>query len=230
MQQAKQPYFAFMFYDASHQPYHYPAEHNVFDTAGLTDEINYLRLTHDKSQVPFIKNRYKNSLHYDDALLGRVLDALDTNTIVFVAGDHGEEFGECGMFGHDSSFDRIQTHPLAVANIPGERARHITTLTSHLDIVPTILTYMGAENPLADYTQGQPLTSDRQRPYLFLTTWGAAAVIDPATTITFGLEAYNAGTVVADTNNVPLPNQREVLAARKDRLVEVLREMRWFTK
>src|SRR5439155_20579425 len=47
VQQVKQPYFVFMFYDASHQPYHYPAEHNVFDTGGLTEEINYLRLTHD---------------------------------------------------------------------------------------------------------------------------------------------------------------------------------------
>jgi len=27
LQQGKQPYFAFMFFDASHQPYHFPPEH-----------------------------------------------------------------------------------------------------------------------------------------------------------------------------------------------------------
>jgi uncharacterized protein len=227
---AKQPYFGFMFYDASHQPYHFPAKDAVFDTGGLTEEINYLRLTHDKSQIPFIRNRYKNSLHYIDALLGPLLDVIDTNTIVVIAGDHGEEFGECGMFGHDSSFDRIQTHALAVAQIPGETPRHITNFTSHLDIVPTVLGFMGADNPLKDYTQGQPLTSRNARPYLFLTTWGSAAMVDSNTTIVFGLEAYNAETIVSDTNNVPLPNQRAAIAERKDRLVNVLQEMRWFTK
>ncbi len=230
LRQDRRPYFAFMFFDASHQPYHFPPEHAVFDTGGLTDEINYLRLTHDKSQIPFIRNRYKNSLHYVDALLGRVLEAVDTNTIVFIAGDHGEEFGETGFFGHDSSFDRIQTHTLAVASIPGETPRHITQFTSHLDLVPTVLTYLGAENPLEDYTQGQPLTAGRQRPYLFVTTWGSAAMIESNTTTVFGLEAYNAGTVVTDANNVPLPDQRKAIAARKDRLVSVLREMRHFTK
>jgi len=46
---------------------------------------------------------------------------------------------------------------------PREKPRHITQFTSHLDVVPTVLTYMGAENPLTDYTQGQPLTLNKER-------------------------------------------------------------------
>ena len=235
VKQKPEPFFAFMFYDASHQPYRYPPEHAVFDAGGLADTINYVRLTHDHSLIPVAHNRYRNSLHYIDAQIGRALDTLDqqgllTNTIVFITGDHGEEFAECGMFGHDISFNRYQTQAVAVGHIPGAAPRHVATWTSHVDLPATVLDYIGVENPPDDYTQGQPLTADRQRPYLVIASWEIAAAVSPTTTISFGLAAYNAETVIVDTNNIPLPNQRQALAARKDCLVSVLHDMKQFTK
>ena len=235
VKQKPAPFFAFMFYDASHQPYRYPAEHAVIETGGLTENINYVRMTHDRSLVPLAHNRYHNSLHYIDAQIGRALATLEqagmlTNTIVFIAGDHGEEFGECGMFGHDSSFNRYQTKTVAVGHVPGAPAQHVTNWTSHVDLPATVLDYIGVENPPGDYTQGQPLTADRQRPYLIIASWEIAAAVAPAATITVGLAAYNAETVIADTNNIPLPNQRQALAARQDCLVSVLHDMKQFTK
>jgi uncharacterized protein len=231
----RQPFFAFMFFDASHQPYRYPPEHEVFDVGGVTDDLNYLKLPHDAAGMAFIKNRYKNSLHYVDEELGRSLRAMQerglmTNTLVFVMGDHGEEFRECGLFGHDSSFSPWQTKTLMVAHIPGETPRKISRLTSHLDVPPTILTYMGAENPLSDYTQGISLTATQEQPFVYVASWDTAAIIDHRTTTTFGLAAYKAETAVFDQNYALLPRQREALAAKTDQLLDALNGMRTFTK
>ena len=229
------PFFAFMFYDASHQPYHFPAEHAVFDAGTLTDEINYIKIARKGGDLRIVENRYRNSLHYVDAQVGRVLQALEErglmdNTLVFIVGDHGEAFGELGLFGHDSTFDRYQAQTLCVALIPGETPRHIHRLTSHEDVPSTILTYMGVENPLAEYTQGLPLTTNETRPFVFIATWGAGAIVDTNSITSFGLEAYNAETMVLDTNDVPLPDQRAALAAHRTDLMAVLGSMRQFTK
>jgi membrane-anchored protein YejM (alkaline phosphatase superfamily) len=231
------PFCAFMFYDASHQPYHYPPEHAVFDTGTVTTEINYVKLARGGGDVSIaqLRNRYKNSLHYDDTQIGRVLQALEDrglmdNTLIFIAGDHGEEFGEYGFFGHDSTYDPAQVRTLMVAHIPGQQPQTIRRVTSHLDYVPTVCAYMGVENPLADYTQGTPLLSTEPRPYAFITSWDTAALADGTNITTFGLEAYKAPTAVYNSQYKPLPNQRQELAARKVQLVNALHEMRWFTK
>ena len=235
LDQKKSPFFAFMFYDASHQPYWYPPEHAVFDVGGVTEDINYLKLPHDAAGMALIKNRYKNSLHYVDSQLQRTLQGLQEhglleNTLVFIMGDHGEEFRECGLFGHDSSFSRYQTKTMMVAHLPHETPKHIQRLTSHLDVPATILNYVGVENPPADYTQGIPLLASQEPHYVFVATWEAAAIIDRNATITFGLEAYKTDMTIYDNDYKPLPQQREALAARKDELLEALNGMRQFTK
>ena len=233
----KQPFFAFMFYDASHQPYRYPREHAVFDTGDVTDEINYVKLARQGKtlEVDLLRNRYKNSLHYVDAQIGRALQALEQNalldnTLVFIVGDHGEEFGECGSFGHDSAFHRYQTKTVAVAHIPGVPPQRIQRLTSHHDIAPTVLSYMGAENPLADYTQGQPLTAKTEPPFAFISSWSEAAVVDRKGIVEFGLAAYRADMTVLTSDNVPLPNQRGALAERSGELLEAMNGMSQFDR
>jgi membrane-anchored protein YejM (alkaline phosphatase superfamily) len=229
------PFLGFVFYDASHQPYSYPPEHAIFPTGNVSENLNYIKLAHGEGDMALIKNRYKNSLHYVDAQIQRLMQALEqrgllNNTLVFVMGDHGEEFREFGLFGHDSAFHRYQTQTLMVAHIPGQSPRAINRLTSHIDVPATILTYMGVENPLSDYTLGHSLLDEHEPPFLFIANWSNAALVDRQSIITFGLEAYNADTTILDTNNVPLPNQRDALAARKGELLSALEGMRQFTK
>ena len=229
------PFLGFVFFDASHQPYSYPPEHAIFPTGNVSEDINYIKLARGEGDMALIKNRYKNSLHYVDSNIQRLIEALQKrglleNTLVFVMGDHGEEFREFGLFGHDSAFDKYQTQTLMVAHIPGQSAREIHRFTSHIDVPATILTYLGAENPLSDYTQGHSLLDEHEPPFLFIANWSNAAIIDRQAIITFGLEAYNADTTILDTNNVPLPNQREALAAHRGELLSALQGMRQFTK
>jgi membrane-anchored protein YejM (alkaline phosphatase superfamily) len=229
------PFFGFVFYDASHQPYNYPAKDAVFDVNGVTDDINYLKLPHDAAGMTFIKNRYKNSLHYVDSSLERLITGLEqhgvlSNTLVFVMGDHGEEFRELGLFGHNSSFNRYQTKTVMVAHIPGQPAQKITRITSHMDVPATILDYLGVENPPTDHTQGLPMLAAEKRPFVFISSWDTAAIVNSNSVITFGTEAYNADTAVYDENYNLLPHQRDALAARKADLLDALNSMRSFTK
>ncbi|MBI3849503.1 MAG: sulfatase-like hydrolase/transferase [Verrucomicrobia bacterium] len=231
----KKPFFGFMFYIASHQPYYYPPNHAVFDTGGVSEDLNYIKLAHAPAQMEQIKNRYKNSLHYVDAEIERVLKAMEdrglmNNTLVFMLGDHGEEFRELGLFGHDSSFDKYQTKTFMVAHIPGEAPRKIERLTSHMDVPSTILTYMGVENPLSDYTQGIPLLSAEPRPFVFIASWDNAAIEDGKMTTTFGTETYNTEMTVFDQNYTPLLNQREAISARQAQLLDTLGKMKQFTR
>ena len=152
------------------------------------------------------------------------------NTLIFICGDHGEEFGELGLFGHDSAFHRYQTQTLMVAHIPNEPPQQIQRMTSHIDIPPTILTYMGVENPLSDFTEGLPLTSKQVQPYTLIASWSDAAIVDRDAIITFGLEAYKADLTILNHDNVPLPNQRQALAARQAELLDALGSMRRFAK
>jgi hypothetical protein len=229
------PFLGFVFFDASHQPYSYPPEHAIFNTGNVSEDINYIKLARGEGDMALIKNRYKNSLHYVDSNIHRLIEALQQrglleNTLVFVMGDHGEEFREFGLFGHDSAFHKYQTQTLMVAHIPGQSPREINRFTSHMDVPATILTYLGAENPLSDYTLGHSLLDEHEPPFLFIANWSNAALIDRQSIITFGLEAYNTDTTILDTNNVPLPNQREALAAHRGELLSALQGMRQFTK
>ena len=152
------------------------------------------------------------------------------NTLVFITGDHGEEFGELGLFGHDSAFHRYQTQTLMVAHIPGTPPQRIQRLTSHIDVPPTILTYMGVENPLSDYAEGVPFTAQQGPPYTLIASWNDAAIVDRDTITAFGLEAYKADLTILNRDNVPLPNQRQAFAARRAELMGAMEGMRRFTK
>lgn len=229
------PFFAFLFYDASHQPYHYPPSHAVFNVGGVTEDLNYIKLAHAPAEMEFIKNRYKNSLHYVDSEIERAFQALEArdmmrDTLIFVMGDHGEEFRELGLFGHDSTFDKYQTKTFMVARIPGQIPRRIQRVTNHMDVPSTILSYLGAENPLSDYTQGMPLLSSQERSFVFISSWDTAAIENGKTTTVFGTETYRTELTIYDQNYAPLPNQRDALAAHKDVLLEALSGMRQFTK
>ena len=167
----RRPFFGFLFYDATHVPYDYPPEDAVLDFKAKPGEVNYVLLLAEPKASARFKNCYLNAAHYVDRQIGRVLEHLHASgefeqTIIVVAGDHGEEFGECGHFGHLSGFNRFQTQTLAVMHVPGEPHRVFTNLTSHVDFMPTVLTWMGVTNALGDYSTGLPLQGNRQHEFV----------------------------------------------------------------
>ncbi len=109
----------------------------------------------------------KNHLWYDeliaelDAEFGRVLSDLENsgvlqNSYVIVTSDHGELF-ERGEIGHASALMYAPvTHIPLLISAPGQKTRaDFHSLTSNLDLVPTLLQIAGKEIP--DWAEGRLL-------------------------------------------------------------------------
>ncbi|HEX6559361.1 MAG TPA: sulfatase, partial [Longimicrobiales bacterium] len=104
------PFFAFVNYFDAHAPYLPPAP---FDTRfgakrpGRNPLISEERAM-SREELRTEIDQYDGAIAYLDHSLGQLLDSLDArgildNTIVVVAADHGEQFGEHGLISHGNS-------------------------------------------------------------------------------------------------------------------------------
>ena len=89
-------------------------------------------------------DRYLQEVRYADEQLGRVLEALRRSkrlerTVVIVAGDHGEEFGEHGGEKHKTTVFTESIHVPLVVWAPGVRGRVLSEPTSLMYVFPWLL-------------------------------------------------------------------------------------------
>ncbi len=92
--------------------------------------------------------RYDGEIWYTDQQIGRLLAWLKkqpfyANTTLIVTGDHGEGFGEHGVFRHAFELWNELIHVPMLFHGPGFQARDLDTPRSHLDIAPTVAELMG---------------------------------------------------------------------------------------
>jgi len=90
-----------------------------------------------------------------DTHIGRLLDYLRSSgqyddTLIVVTSDHGEMLGDHFMWGKDSIYDAAFHVPLIIRD--PHRRQHagavVDAFTESIDIAPTILDWIGQENPL----------------------------------------------------------------------------------
>lgn len=114
-----------------------------------------------------VVNFYDNGIAQADALIGNILEILDTKgyldqALIIVTSDHGESLGEHGRFGHAKS---VHEHALKVPMMifsmdrPFSKPIRDRTLLSTVDISPTVLQEIGIEPPAI--WQGAPLQIKR---------------------------------------------------------------------
>ena len=92
---------------------------------------------------------YDQEIRYTDHHIGRLLDELKRRglydkTVIVVTGDHGEGFGEHGVFMHGYHLYRAQTKVPLIMRVPGLAPRRVTTPVGHIDILPTLANLAGA--------------------------------------------------------------------------------------
>ncbi len=93
---------------------------------------------------------YDSEIAFTDHHIGRVFDDLRQRgvwdeTAVIVASDHGEGFGERGIYLHGYDLYAPQTRVPLVMRVPGTQPRRIDMPVGHVDILPTIANLVGAE-------------------------------------------------------------------------------------
>lgn len=229
----KKPFFAFIFYDSSHQPYYYPEGFEKFQPVS-DHEINYFKDI-GKDNIFILKNRYKNAIFYNDYLIGNIIASLKKNnlfdnSIVVITGDHGEEFYENGYFGHTSSFDDYQVKTVFVLHYPGVELFSTERITSHSDLVPTLIESLGCISPPEDYSHGFSLLNKTRHTYITSSNWDASAIIDDEYKIIFSTEMYNIRSLeVRRKNDYSLAgNQKDVIKQKKNILLGTALKMSEF--
>lgn len=216
------PFFAFMFFESPHARYNFPPESVI--RKPFADDINYFTLDKDKltRDITLIKNRYINAVHHLDSQFARIIDYLKTNdllgsTIVVILGDHGEEFMENGRWGHNSAFTDQQIQTPLVIWVPGRKPEVISEMTSHIDVIPTLMPLLGVKNPTRDYSSGIDLFSGERRKYAVLAEWSGTAYIDDDVKISMPLALVSSQHPrITGPHDEALPEkEREALFARK---------------
>ncbi len=155
---AGRPFFGFAFYKSTHFNYFYPKDAARFQPA---TKINVMTAGSDRDPTAFF-NDYKNAVYYLDGLIGDLVGKLEAdgilkNTIIVITSDHGEEFNDNGenYWGHTSNFTGYQTRVPLIVYVPWEKPRRITTVTTHVDIPPTLLQEgLGCAQDAGDYSNG----------------------------------------------------------------------------
>lgn len=95
---------------------------------------------------------YLACISYADAMMGRVLDALEAsdyadNTIVVFWSDHGYHHGEKGDWGKHTLWERTSNVPLILAGPKISQGMEIDSTVSLIDLYPTLVDLCGLEQP-----------------------------------------------------------------------------------
>jgi choline-sulfatase len=98
------------------------------------------------------RDRYDQEVFYTDLWVKKLLDFVEQqsfarDTYLVISADHGEAFGEHGMYKHAFELWDVLTHvPLLVCG-PGIKTQRISERRSHIDLVPTFLELLGQPVP-----------------------------------------------------------------------------------
>ncbi len=229
----ERPFMSYMFFESPHARYYFPEE-SVIRKPYLED-FNYATMNLDKD-MPLIKNRYINSVHHLDSQFARVLAYLEekqllNNTIVIITGDHGEEFNEHGHWGHGSSFNDAQTLVPMILWIPGSGSSVVEHMTSHLDVIPTLLPRLGVQNPASDYALGYDLLGTIQRKYTVTAHWRTMGFTSDKYKAVIAMSNAQIGkNSVTCADDLPCAESAEFYNVHQRDLVEVMQNIARFSK
>lgn len=109
------------------------------------------RLT--KEDVDYVTGRYDAGVYYTDRFIGELLQLLDSlkladRTLVIIQSMHGDDLGENGLFFHYDVTDPVVKNALLFRFPGGEYGgRRVKEQVRGLDVMPTILNYLGIPVP-----------------------------------------------------------------------------------
>src|SRR5215212_2694943 len=120
---------------------------------GVTPHDNYLpiyRYGRKKFSSRTMLDRYLNNVHYDDFWVENIIEqykrlGLYEESIFIIYGDHGEAFGEHGVYHHDGAIWEEGLRVPLIVHDPKrfEGGERVEGPAHHLDIAPTIVDMLG---------------------------------------------------------------------------------------
>jgi hypothetical protein len=169
-----QPWFLFLWALDPHDPYYPPPGFDRWRDPGYTGRIDgsaeSVRRVRTPADVQRLVDLYDGEIAYVDQQFGHLIEHLRAtgqydDTLIVVAGDHGEAFGEHGDFVHGHlAYEEIMHVPLLV-KFPASMAVQggaVDALAQLTDVAPTVLDALGLGH-LAGDMQGVSLLRARAR-------------------------------------------------------------------
>ncbi|MFO7179440.1 MAG: sulfatase [Pseudomonadota bacterium] len=109
------------------------------------------------------RDRYDSEVWHTDYWVGKLLEFARQKpwwkkTVLIVSADHGEAFGEHGMYKHAFEVWEVLTRVPLIVHGGGITPRRIEQRRSHIDLAPTILELMKV--PVPDGMQGKSLVPE----------------------------------------------------------------------
>ena len=168
--------FYYMALDSPHYNYYWDKNFKV-PYENYKGDISF-PLFPTKGEVELYHNRYLNAVSWVDFQLKEFCEFLKKegkyeNSIIVVTGDHGEEFQEQGGWCHCTSLMPEQTKvpilikwPASMGEAPAKK------LASHLDVMPSICSYLGvSEETIKTMTGANLLSKDAAHTVLVATAF-----------------------------------------------------------
>ena len=155
LSKVKTPYAAVFFPLAAHYPYECPGA-----IAGRHNNDDYMACIKDS-----------------DRLLGKLVAEfrqknLLEDTLFVIVGDHGESFGEHGLYVHNSSmYEEEITVPLIFWSDDGRLTHHLLPKSRQIDIAPTIADLLGMMNSTVPVQGVSLLRQNGPPPAIFASTF-----------------------------------------------------------
>jgi membrane-anchored protein YejM (alkaline phosphatase superfamily) len=172
-----------------------------------------------------------------DMCLGELFALLEEknlleNTIVVIAGDHGEEYYEKGHLGHSSVFNEEQTRTPLIIYYPGVKPQRYAGLSSHLDIIPMLAGFFGVKNDPADYSCGINLLAPDapKRRYAIIANWDQVFFAGEKYKSLIPLDTASfAAQTITDVNDNELPEVDPFYEEYNADLIKVQEDLNRFT-
>ncbi len=181
------PFFLFVNYLDPHEPYDPQEPFRTQFAAGVDPEIGFVR--YDRPQGMFISSEemtrdvvprtsperwrqmiqlYDAEIAFLDAQVGALVRELERrslydNTILVITADHGELFGEHGLATHFKALTEEELHVPLILRYPGgiNPGTRIATPVELVDVLPTVLDFVGGGIPPMDGESLRPLMAGR---------------------------------------------------------------------
>jgi arylsulfatase A-like enzyme len=128
--------------------------------------------------IQHLVDLYDDEIRYFDRVFRRLVQNLEErglldHTLIVFAADHGEEFMEHGHVKHCRGVWNTLTHVPLIFRFPDiSGGKRITPTVQNLDIVPTLLDYLGIESDEIELegVSLRPLIEDREPTQIFAFT------------------------------------------------------------
>lgn len=142
-------FFVWLHYMDTHYPW-LPPEEYIPKPLTKSDviDINFS----GNPRKPVVKKLYDASIRYVDNAIHRLIETLDSrgllnDTYIIITSDHGEDFGEHGLWFHNapSLYEERVRVPLIIIG-PGIKQERIDKPVSLIDLAPTILHLLVKKN------------------------------------------------------------------------------------